>query len=220
MGGQIVDATIVAAPKQRNTEAERAAIKAGGMAEGGAEKPAKLRQKDRDARWTVKFSKARPREDGAPQVDLAVPAFGYKNHVAIDRRHGLIRGWTASHAAAHDGARLAELLDGDNTASDVWADTAYRSAKNEAMVEARGLVSRIHRKKPKGRPMPRRTRRANAAKSAVRSAVEHVFARQKGPMALVVRTIGIARARVKIGLANLACNMRRLVWLSGRSAPA
>jgi IS5 family transposase len=168
----------------------------------------------------VKFSKARPREDGAPQVDLAVPAFGYKNHVAIDRRHGLIRGWTASHAAAHDGARLAELLDGDNTASDVWADTAYRSAKNEAMVEARGLVSRIHRKKPKGRPMPRRTRRANAAKSAVRSAVEHVFARQKGPMALVVRTIGIARARVKIGLANLACNMRRLVWLSGRSAPA
>jgi hypothetical protein len=43
-------------------------------------------------RWTVKFSKAKPREDGSPQVDLAVPAFGYKNHVAIDRRHGLIRG--------------------------------------------------------------------------------------------------------------------------------
>jgi hypothetical protein len=88
------------------------------------------------------------------------------------------------------------------------------------MLVARGLVSRIHRKKPKGRPMPRRTRRANAAKSAVRSAVEHVFARQKGPMALVVRTIGIARATVKIGLVNLAYNMRRLVWLSGRSAPA
>ena len=87
MGGQIVDATIIAAPKQRNTEAERAAIKAGQIPEGWAEKPAKLRQKDRDARWTVKFSKARPREDGAPQVDLAVPAFGYKNHVAIDRRH-------------------------------------------------------------------------------------------------------------------------------------
>ena len=65
-----------------------------------------------------------------------------------------------------------------------------------------------------------RTRRANARRSAVRSAVEHVFARQKGPMALVVRTIGIARARVKIGLANLAYNMRRLVWLHGRRAPA
>jgi IS5 family transposase len=220
MGGQIVDATIVAAPKQRNTEAERAAIKAGQIPDGWAEKPAKLRQKDCDARWTVKFSKARPREDGAPQVDLAVPAFGYKNHIAIDRRHGLIRGWTASHAAAHDGARLAEVVDADNTAADVWADTAYRSAKNEAWLAERGLVSRIHRKKPPGRPMMARTRRANARKSAVRSAVEHVFARQKGPMALVVRTIGIARARVKIGLANLAYNMKRFVWLSGKPAPA
>ena len=220
MGGQIVDATIVAAPKQRNTQAERAAIKAGEVPGGWAEQPAKLRQKDRDARWTVKFSKAKPREDGAPQIDLAVPAFGYKNHISVDRRHGLIRGWTGTHAAAHDGARLEEVLDAGNTASDVWADTAYRSAKNEAMLEARGLVSRIHRKKPKGRPMPRRTRRANAVKSAVRSKVEHVFAQQKGLMGAVVRTIGLARARVKIGLLNLAYNMRRLVWLSGRDVRA
>ena len=220
MGGQIVDATIVAAPKQRNTEVERAAIKAGQVPEGWTNKPAKLRQKDRDARWTVKFSKAKPREDGLPQVDLAVPAFGYKNHIGIDRGHGLIRGWTATHAAAHDGARLEDVLDADNTASDVWADTAYRSAKNEAMLAGRGLVSRIHRKKPKGRPMPERTRRANARKSMVRSRVEHVFAHQKGLMGVVVRTIGIARATVKIGLANLVYNIRRLVWLSGRAVPA
>lgn len=116
----------------------------------------------------------------------------------------MIRGWTASHAAAHDGARLTEEVDADNTASEVWADTASRSAKKEACLVERGLVSRIHRKKPPGRPMAARTRRANARKSAVRSAVEHVFARQKGPMALVLRTIGIARARVKIGLANLS----------------
>ena len=40
-------------------------------------------------------------------------------------------------------------------------------------------------------------------KSEVRAFVEHVFARQKGPMDLVVRTIGLARAMVKISLANL-----------------
>src|SRR3712207_6358963 len=68
MGGQIVDASIVAAPKQRNTEAEKAAIKAGRVPDKWTERPAKLRQKDRDARWTVKFSKAKPRADGAPQV--------------------------------------------------------------------------------------------------------------------------------------------------------
>ena len=219
MSGQIVDATIIAAPRQRNTLAEKAAIKAGRIPKGWAEKPAKLRQKDRDARWTVKFSKAKPRQDGTPQIDIAVPAFGYKNHISIDRRHGLIRRWTTSDAAAHDGAHLATVL-GRNTASDVWADTAYRSAKNEALLAGCGLVSRIHRKKPKGRSMAAHTRRANARKSAVRSAVEHVFARQKGPMALVVRTIGIARATVKIGLANLAYNMRRYVWLSGRTASA
>jgi IS5 family transposase len=220
MGGQIVDATLVAAPKQRNTEAERAAIKQGEIPAGWIEKPAKLRQKDRDARWTVKFSKAKPREDGSPQVDIAVPSFGYKNHVSIDRQHGLIRGWTTTHAAAHDGARLEDVLDGDNTASDVWADTAYRSAKNEAMLARRGLVSRIHRKKPQGRPMPERTRQANARKSAVRSKVEHVFAHQKGLMTIIVRTIGIARAKVKIGLVNLAYNIRRLVWLRHKAAPA
>jgi IS5 family transposase len=41
--------------------------------------------------------------------------------------------------------------------------------------------------------------------------VEHVFAYQKGPMALAIRTIGIVRAKAKIGLANIAYNMHRLV---------
>jgi hypothetical protein len=39
-------------------------------------------------------------------------------------------------------------------------------------------------------------------------------------MALFVRTIGIARAQVKIGMANLAYNFTRLAWLSTRTAPA
>ena len=68
--------------------------------------------------------------------------------------------------------------------------------------------------------MPQRTARANGRKSAVRAAVEHVFARQKGPMGLYIRTIGIARARTKIGLANLVYNMKRLIWLIGQTAPA
>lgn len=221
MSGQIVDATIVAAPKQRNTLEEKKAIREGRIPDAWRDKPAKIAQKDRDARWTVKYSKAKPREDGSlPPVDLAIPAFGYKNHVSIDRGFGLIRKWTTTHAAAHDGARLEDVLDRTNTASDVWADTAYRSAKNEAMLSRRGFVSRIHRKKPQGRPMPDRVRIANAQKSRVRSAVEHVFACQKGPMGLFVRTIGIARAKVKIGLANLAYNMRRFIWLREKYAAA
>jgi IS5 family transposase len=69
---------------------------------GVAQKPAKLRQKDRDARWTVKYTKAKPNQVGAPRVDLAVPAFGYKNHIGIDRPCRLIRRWTVTDAARHD----------------------------------------------------------------------------------------------------------------------
>ncbi|SMP82968.1 hypothetical protein SAMN06296065_1348 [Novosphingobium panipatense] len=48
MGGQIIDATVVPAPKQRNTEEEKAAIKEGRIPERWKDKPAKIRQKDRD----------------------------------------------------------------------------------------------------------------------------------------------------------------------------
>ena len=71
MGGQIVDASLIAAPKQRNTEEEKKAIKDGRIPEAWKAKPAKLRHKDRDARWTVKFSKAKARPDGTvPPVDM------------------------------------------------------------------------------------------------------------------------------------------------------
>jgi IS5 family transposase len=222
MAGQIVDATLIAAPRQRNTDAEKAAIKEGKRAdEIWPEKPAKARQKDTDARWTVKFSKARPAADGKPQIDIAIPAFGYKNHISIDRRHGIIRRQKVTDAAAHDGARLREgLIDPNNTGSDVWADSAYRSAENERFLRAAGKTSRIHRRKPKGRPMPKRTACANAAKSAVRAHVEHPFAHQKGPMRLVVRTIGLARASAAVMLANMAYNMKRWCWLDRRSLPA
>jgi IS5 family transposase len=68
--------------------------------------------------------------------------------------------------------------------------------------------------------MPAPMVRANGRKSKVRAAVEHVFAHQKGPMGLVVRTIGLARARVKSGLANLVFNMKRMIWLTRPLAAA
>ena len=220
MSGQILDASIVAAPRQRNSDGEKEAIKEGRVPEDRKRKPAKLGQKDRDARWTVKFSRAKPREDGTLPRDPAIPAFGYKNHVSTDRRHGLIRKWTVTPASSPDGAKLPDLLDKNNTAGSVWADTAYRSKKNEAHMEKNGFVSQVHRKKPKGKPMPERTSGANGRKSQIRAHVEHVFAVRKGPMALFIRTIGIERAGTTIGMANLVHNMKRLVRLDARGAPA
>ena len=53
---------------------------------------------------------------------------------------------------------------------------------------------------------------ANGRRSKIRSRIEHVFAHQKARMGLSVRTIGIARATMKIGMANLAYNITRYVW--------
>ncbi len=64
------------------------------------------------------------------------------------------------------------------------------------------------------------TSRANGRRSRIRAFVEHVFAQQKSRMGLLVRTIGMARAKTKIGMANLAYNLTRFVWHQGRTAPA
>ncbi|MBC6403941.1 MAG: IS5/IS1182 family transposase, partial [Hyphomonadaceae bacterium] len=41
---------------------------------------------------------------------------------------------------------------------------------------------------------------------------EHPFADQKHRMGLKVRTIGLARATIKIGMANIAHNLQRLIY--------
>ncbi len=146
--------------------------------------------------------------------------FGYKNHLSIDRAYGFVRRFTVTDAAVHDGARLVSVLDKTNTASSVWADTAYRSRGNEAHLERNGFTSKIHfRRRPRVGLTPSQ-RKANRACSQVRSAVETVFAAQKHRFGLFVRTIGLARASVKIGLANLAYNFGRLIWLEKRREPA
>ena len=93
----------------------------------------------------------------------------------------------------------------------------YRSKKKEAFLERGMFKSNIHQRRMPRRPLPEHIARANARRSAVRSAVEHVFAGQKHRMGLFIRTIGIARPRIKIGMANLAYNLQRLAWLEGRS---
>ena len=152
-------------------------------------------------------------------VQIATPVFGYKSHISIDRRYGFIRGSKVTSAAAPDGRQLKDVIDQSNTASDVWADTAYRSKKNEAWLKQNMMTSRIHRRKPVGRTMPQAIRQANAKKSSVRARVEHVFAHQKNHFGLFIRTIGLARAEAKLTLANLAYNFNRLIFHEQRRTP-
>ena len=140
MGGQIVDATLVASPRQRLSADEKDAAKAGRSADDiWPDRPAKAAQKDVDARWTVKTGRRPPPEGAQRQLPaIAIPVFGYKNHVAIDRAYGFIRRAAVSDAAHHDGAMLRCLVTSDNLAASVWADTAYRSQASEAWLASIG----------------------------------------------------------------------------------
>ena len=205
-GGQIIDATIVSAPKQRNSRDENDQVKAGQTPEDWKKKPAKSRQKDKDARWTKKHGRS---------------YYGYKNHVGIDKTHKIIRKWAATDASPHDSQMLDDILDETNTAKEVWADSAYRSAEIEAQLRGRGLRSRIHRRGARNRRLCKAQAAANTMRSKVRARVEHVFGHQENSMGgKVVRTIGMARAKFKIGMMNLGYNISRAVQLERtRAAP-
>ena len=98
------------------------------------------------------------------------------------------------------------------------ADSAYRSDEIEEKLAERGLKSRIHRRAY--RNPNSYAEAANTTRSKVRARVEHVFGDQKNAMgAGIVRTIGIVRARCKIGMTNLVYNMRRFVCLKGCLRP-
>lgn len=213
MSGQIVDATIVSAPRQRMTRSEKEQIKAGKIPQDWESNPAKLAQKDRDARWVVKYKKSKGADN---LVDIAIPFFGYKNHISTDKRYGFIRKYQVTDASCYDGRILKGILDKSNTARLVWGDTAYRSSENERLLAAQGFRSQLHRKKPKGKPMPAHIRQGNQTRSGIRAKVEHVFAVQKEQMGIFIRTIGLQRATVKLSLANMAYNIKRLVFWENR----
>jgi len=212
---------VIEARRPRLTQVEKDTLKGGGIPADW--KPARRAQIDRDGRWTLKRGRKRetsPGESHKRQVEIAVPMFGYKNHIGVDCEHGFLRRYTVTHAARYDGSQLGAVLDRDNTASDVWADTAYRSVANLALLERRGLKPQFQRKKPRGRKMPTHIARGNATRARIRARVEHVFAAQKWRLGLIVRTVGMVRARAKIGMANLVYNFTRLAWLNGQPAPA
>lgn len=150
-GGQMVDASIVPVPKQRNTREENETVKRGETPADWEQKPARNRQKDKDARWTKKHGKS---------------FFGYKNHVNVDRTHKLIRRYAVTDAAVHDSRKFNGLLHQGNTSQDVFGDSAYRSAANEATLKRRGLRSHIHVRAARGIRCRRSKRRRTGRRAA------------------------------------------------------
>jgi len=200
--GQIVDASIMAVPRQRNTREENKKIQEGKTPAEWKRHPERLRQKDVEARWTKKHGRS---------------YFGYKNHINVDLKHKLIRLYEVSDAAAHDSQLFYSLLDPQNTGAGVWADSAYRSESHEEELGKKGYCSQIHYKGKRGKSLSPHLKKINHRRSRIRARVEHVFGFQENSFrSRLIRTIGGIRARAKIGMMNLAYNMKRYVFLEKR----
>jgi IS5 family transposase len=200
--GQIIDASFVEVPRQRNTRDENEQIKNGETPTEWEKHPAKLRQKDVDARWTKKNDET---------------FFGYKNHATIDAKHKLIREFETTSAEVHDSQVLENILDPANTNSSVYADSAYSSEKIEKRLDYLWYKSRICRKGSRNASLTEIQQKQNRKKSRVRARVEHVFAQIEAMYRGLIRCIGRLRAAAKIGLLNLVYNMKRFAYLESHA---
>jgi len=196
--GQIIDASLVEAPRQRNSREENRQIKAGRIPEDWSEQ--KKRQKDTDARWTKKNGQN---------------YYGYKSHIDVDVKHKLIRDYEVTPASVHDSQVFEDLLDEDNSSRDVWADSAYRSEEKLKELKERNYREHLQRKGCRHKKLTDREVQGNRTRSRIRSRVEHVFGVQaKRAGNLIVRVIGLVRVKAKVGLRNLAYNLDRYCVLA------
>jgi len=197
-GGKIIDASFVDVAKQRNSREENEHLKNGTVPKEWKDQPAKLRQKDTDAKWATKNKEQH---------------HGYKNHVKVSAESKIIEKQAVTSANVHDSQVFEELLDKEKDEG-VYADSAYASQEHNELLNKLGIENNIHEKGYRNKPLTEEQKQANKVKSKIRVRVEHVFGFQANSMrADFIRTIGKARASFQIGLGNLVYNMFRVMQL-------
>ena len=198
--GKMVDASFVEAPRQRNTREENKHIKETGTApEEWDKQPNKKCQKDVDARWTKKNN---------------ATYYGYKNHVKSDTKTKLIEEFDVTDASVHDSQAIEGLLTEKDKGQPLYADSAYTGKEQEKIYNKKGMINHVHEKGSRNNPLTEKQKAKNKEKSSTRVRVEHIFGFVENSMhGSFVRTIGIARAKAKIGMMNLTYNICRCTQL-------
>src|SRR5665647_3172185 len=194
--GKIVDASFVEAPRQRNTREENKHIKETGTAPANWDANLnKKRQKDIDARWTKKNN---------------TTFYGYKNHIKSDSKTKLIEEFEVTDASVHDSQPIENLLTEKDNGQPFYADSAYTGVEQEKIYKKKGVISQVNEKGYRNKPLTDQQKADNREKSRTRVRVEHIFGFVENSMnGSVIRTIGIVRAKAKIGMMNLTYNICR-----------
>ena len=193
--GSIVDATFIEAPKQRNDKEENKSIKNGEIPKNWVDENNvhKMRQKDVDARWTVKGN---------------INHYGYKDHIKVDATSKLILNYEVTSANVHDSQKLNDLLDDNDKI--IYADSAYVGIE----LKNKNIENKILEKGYRNKQLSDEQIKNNYLKSKTRCRIEHVFGFiTKTMFGKTVRSIGIKRAEFNIGLTNMIYNMFRCSFL-------
>ncbi|MFH0898836.1 MAG: IS5 family transposase [bacterium] len=198
--GKMIDASFVEAPRQRNSREENKQIKETGASPGEWDSnPNKKRQKDVDARWTKKNN---------------TTFYGYKNHVKSDTGTKLIEEFEVTDASVHDSQTIGDLLTEKDEGLPLYADSAYTGEDQEKIYKKKKVINKINEKGYRNKPLTDNQKISNKEKSKTRARVEHIFGFVENSMnGSFVRTIGIVRAKAKIGMMNLTYNICRCTQL-------
>ena len=195
-GGQMIDASLVTVPTQHIGREDKAIIEQGATPLDWS--PAQRRQKDTEAAWVKKHGRSH---------------FGYKLTTSTDVRYKLIRKIEISSASAHDTLHLEAVLDESNTSRDLYADKGYTDKDREVRLKQQGWRPYIQRKAKPGRPLSACQEKRNNRISKTRVRVEHPYAAMQQMGGKVLRSIGLARARLHLSCKVATYNLRRLCYL-------
>ena len=183
--GQIVDATFIEAPKQRNPKDENELIKANRVPVNWTKN--KRAQKDTAARWTIKGNERH---------------YGYKNHIAIDTKSKFVKNYQTTPANVHDSQVIGVLVDPDEI---TLADSAYQ---NQATPKGAELFTCL--KNTRSKSLKADDKMFNKIISKIRVRIEHVFGFVENSMhGSSLRSIGFDRAVLNTDLTNLTYNLLR-----------
>jgi len=197
--GVIVDATLIAAPIQRNTRDENKKIKNDTVPEDWEKQPHKRRQKDTDARWTRKHGKS---------------YYGYKGHTKIKRTSKLIDSFELTSANTDDRDVLGTLLDQDEGGVEIYGDKGYAGENAKNIVRKHKGKYRILKSGHRHKELTPQQKAVNRKRSRVRSRVEHIYGAMKMQLGgTAVRSIGEIRAAFSFGMTCLLYNMTRYDFL-------
>jgi Transposase DDE domain./Transposase domain (DUF772). len=193
--GSIVDATFVDVPRQRISRDERECLKRKELPERWL-KPgngSELSQRDAEATWARKGGETH---------------FGYKDHVKVDSESKIITDYEVTPANVHDSQEICDLVEDRDPM--ISADSAYASREIRETLMRRNpdVELLICEKGTRGHPLTEKQKAINREISRVRARVEHVFGRMHGSMGgIVLRCIGLMRARCSVCMKNLAYNI-------------